>query len=74
MTAELATHGGGERPRFPLTQSELAEMVGGSRQSVNQRSSRRRIARIPGLRGREFAILDLEGLGRRAEAEAGAHR
>ena len=45
---------------LPLTQTELAEMVGGSRQSVNQSLKTFEARGLLDLRGREVAILDLE--------------
>ena len=53
--------------QLPLTQSELAEMVGGSRQSVNQILKTFESRGFLELRGREVAILQLESLRRRGE-------
>jgi CRP-like cAMP-binding protein len=50
---------------LPLTQTELAEMVGGSRQSVNQTLKMFEHRGFLQVRGREVAILDLEALRRR---------
>ncbi len=47
---------------LPLTQTELAEMVGGSRQSVNHILKTFETRGFLELRGREVAILDLEAL------------
>lgn len=52
---------------LPLTQTELAEMVGGSRQSVNQTLKAFQSRGFLELRGREIAILDLDTLRRRGE-------
>ncbi len=52
---------------LPLTQTELAEMVGGSRQSVNQALKAFQSRGFLELRGREIAILDLDTLRRRGE-------
>ena len=52
---------------LPLTQSELGEMVGGSRQSVNQILKTFESRGFLELRGREVAILQLESLRRRGE-------
>ena len=52
---------------LPLTQTELAEMVGGSRQSVNQTLKAFQSRGFLELRGREIAILDLEALRHRGE-------
>lgn len=53
---------------LPLTQSELGEMVGGSRQSVNQILKSFEGRGLLELRGREVAIVDLDALKRRASA------
>jgi CRP-like cAMP-binding protein len=50
---------------LPLTQTELAEMVGGSRQSVNQVLKSFEARGFLELRGREVVITDLEALRRR---------
>jgi len=50
---------------LPLTQTELAEMVGGSRQSVNQSLRMFQTRGFLELRGREVVILDLDALRRR---------
>ena len=50
---------------LPLTQTELAEMVGGSRQSVNQSLRMFQNRGFLELRGREVVISDLEALRRR---------
>jgi CRP/FNR family cyclic AMP-dependent transcriptional regulator len=50
---------------LPLTQTELAEMVGGSRQSVNQSLGMFQTRGFLELRGREVVILDLDALRRR---------
>ena len=51
---------------LPLTQSELGEMVGGSRQSVNQILKSFEARGFLEVRGREVAIVDLDALKRRA--------
>ena len=53
---------------LPLTQTELAEMVGGSRQSVNHILKTFEARGFLELRGREVAILDMDALRHRAEA------
>jgi CRP/FNR family cyclic AMP-dependent transcriptional regulator len=50
---------------LPLTQTELAEMVGGSRQSVNQTLKAFEARGYLSLRGREVVIQDLDALRRR---------
>jgi CRP-like cAMP-binding protein len=50
---------------LPLTQSELAEMVGGSRQSVNHILQTFQARGFLTIRGREVLILDLAALRRR---------
>lgn len=50
---------------LPLTQTELAEMVGGSRQSVNQTLKMFEHRGFLQVRGREVAISDLEALRKR---------
>ena len=52
---------------LPLTQTELAEMVGGSRQSVNQILRTFETRGFLEHRGREVAILDLDALRHRGE-------
>jgi CRP/FNR family transcriptional regulator, cyclic AMP receptor protein len=52
---------------LPLTQTELAEMVGGSRQSVNQILRAFETRGFLEHRGREIAILDLDALRHRGE-------
>ncbi len=52
---------------LPLTQTELAEMVGGSRQSVNQIMRTFETRGFLEHRGREVAILDLDALRHRGE-------
>lgn len=52
---------------LPLTQTELAEMVGGSRQSVNHILKTFEHRGLLELRGREVAILDLDVLRHRGE-------
>ncbi|MGI8478325.1 MAG: Crp/Fnr family transcriptional regulator [Gaiellaceae bacterium] len=52
---------------LPLTQSELAEMVGGSQQSVNQILKAFETRGFLELRARQVAILDLESLRHRGE-------
>ncbi|HEY6567477.1 MAG TPA: Crp/Fnr family transcriptional regulator [Actinomycetota bacterium] len=59
--------GGATVLELPLTQTELAEMVGGSRQSVNQTLKAFQSRGFLELRGREVAILDLESLRHRGE-------
>lgn len=49
-----------------LTQSDLASMVGGSRQSVNQSLSAFQRRGYVELRGREIVVKDMAGLRRRA--------
>lgn len=51
---------------FTLTQSDLASMVGGSRQSVNQSLSAFQRRGYVELRGRDIVVTDLPGLRRRA--------
>jgi len=53
---------------LPLTQTELAEMVGGSRQSVNHILKTFEARGFLELRGREVAILEIDALRHRAEA------
>lgn len=50
---------------LPLTQTELAEMVGGSRQSVNQSLRLFQSRGFLEVRGRDVVICDLEALRRR---------
>lgn len=50
---------------LPLTQTELAEMVGGSRQSVNHMLKSFESRGFLEVRGREVVITDLEALRRR---------
>ena len=50
---------------LPFTQTELAEMVGGSRQSVNQILKTFEGRGYLSLRGREVVISNLEALRRR---------
>ena len=50
---------------LPFTQTELAEMVGGSRQSVNQILKSFETRGFLEVRGREVVILDLDALRRR---------
>ena len=50
---------------LPLTQTELAEMVGGSRQSVNQSLRLFQSRGFLEIRGRDVVISDLEALRRR---------
>jgi CRP/FNR family transcriptional regulator, cyclic AMP receptor protein len=50
---------------LPFTQTELAEMVGGSRQSVNQILKTFEGRGYLALRGREVVISNLEALRRR---------
>ena len=50
---------------LPLTQTELAEMVGGSRQSVNQSLRSFQVRGFLEMRGRDVVISDLEALRRR---------
>jgi CRP-like cAMP-binding protein len=50
---------------LPLTQTELAEMVGGSRQSVNQSLRSFQDRGFLEMRGRDVVISDLEALRRR---------
>lgn len=50
---------------LPLTQTELAEMVGGSRQSVNQILKTFEARGFLDIRGREVVISDLDSLRRR---------
>jgi CRP-like cAMP-binding protein len=50
---------------LPLTQTELAEMVGGSRQSVNQSLKMFQNRGFLELRGRDVVINDLDALRRR---------
>jgi len=52
---------------LPLSQTEIAEMVGGSRQSVNQTMKSFEMRGYLQLRGREVVILDLASLQHRAE-------
>jgi CRP-like cAMP-binding protein len=52
---------------LPLTQTEIAEMVGGSRQSVNQTLKSFATRGFLELRGREVIIKDLAALQHRAE-------
>ena len=52
---------------LPLTQTELAEMVGGSRQSVNHSLKSFESRGFLEIRGREVAIVDMEALRRRAD-------
>jgi CRP/FNR family transcriptional regulator, cyclic AMP receptor protein len=52
---------------LPLTQTELAEMVGGSRQSVNHILKTFETRGLLELRGRDIAILDLDALRHRGE-------
>jgi CRP-like cAMP-binding protein len=52
---------------LPLSQTEIAEMVGGSRQSVNQTMKNFEMRGYCKLRGREVVILDLASLQHRAE-------
>lgn len=51
---------------LPLTQSDLASMVGGSRQSVNQSLSAFQRRGYVELKGRDIVVKDLPGLRRRA--------
>jgi CRP-like cAMP-binding protein len=53
------------RLALPLTQTELAEMVGGSRQSVNQTLKMFEHRGFLQVRGREVVISDLDALRRR---------
>ena len=50
---------------LPLTQTELAEMVGGSRQSVNQTLKMFQTRGFLELRGRDVVISDIDALRRR---------
>ena len=50
---------------LPITQTELAEMVGGSRQSVNQILKTFEARGFIAMSGREIAISDVEALARR---------
>lgn len=68
LTERDARHDGDKLVlELPLTQSELAEMVGGSRQSVNQILKAFESRGFLELRGREVAILQMESLRRRSE-------
>jgi CRP-like cAMP-binding protein len=51
---------------LPLTQEELGEMVGGSRQSVNQILHEFQRRGILDMHGRRIRILQIEQLQRRA--------
>ena len=51
---------------LPMTQSDLASMVGGSRQSVNQSLSAFQRRGYLDVRGREVVVLDMAGLRHRA--------
>jgi CRP-like cAMP-binding protein len=51
--------------QLPLTQTELAEMVGGSRQSVNKTLKLFEQRGFLEMRGREVVIVDLDALRRR---------
>jgi CRP/FNR family cyclic AMP-dependent transcriptional regulator len=53
-------------PRVEVTQSRLAEMVGGTRQSVNQALAAFAQRDLVQLEGRAVHLVDVEGLRRRA--------
>jgi CRP-like cAMP-binding protein len=52
---------------WPYTQSDLASMIGGTRQSVNRLLSSLVDARLIRIEPDQLVILDLEGLAQRAE-------
>ncbi len=68
-TAELAetSASGPVELDWPYTQSDLASMIGGTRQSVNKLLSSLVDARLIRIEHDQLVILDLEGLAQRAE-------
>ena len=69
---ELTAAHGVQRPEgilldLPLTQEELADMIGVTRESVNRHLSLFRRGGIIGSEGRRFLILDSEALRRRTD-------
>ena len=71
VLVQLADERGREVPEgveldLPLTQSDLAAMVGGSRQSVNQSLAAFQKRGYVELKGREIVVKDPAGLRRRA--------
>jgi CRP-like cAMP-binding protein len=57
---------GHDRLRVPLTQTELGQLLGGARQTVNQVMQALERSRLVEVNGRTVRVLDADGLRRRA--------
>ncbi len=61
-----ARRGGTDVVTLNFTQGELAQMIGGARQTVNQLLQSLELARLISVQGREIRVLDVAGLQMRA--------